>query len=159
MKAELVKRQDRWDLYGEDGSKIASSAENPFKRLSIKNCQVIEDGYDLDELVDEEFFKFDQEVRIVHRRQLQESLTNMFNKALELLGGKKFSVEDIQKFLDDENPGQYPYIALQLKQRSDEWDVEIVEQFQEEEQTGTDLVWGRMIPKLDKEGCLILKRI
>ena len=50
MKAELVKRQDRWDLYGEDGSKIASSAPNPFKRLSIKNCEAIELGYDLDEL-------------------------------------------------------------------------------------------------------------
>jgi hypothetical protein len=50
MKAELVKRQDRWDLYGEDGSKIASSAPNPFKRLSIKNCEAIANGYDLDEL-------------------------------------------------------------------------------------------------------------
>ncbi len=50
MKAELVKRQDRWDLYGEDGSKIASSAPNPIGKLSIKNCEAIENGYDVFEL-------------------------------------------------------------------------------------------------------------
>ena len=47
MKAELVKRQDRWDLYGEDGSKIASSAPNPMGKLSIKNCEEIYNGLDM----------------------------------------------------------------------------------------------------------------
>ena len=43
MKAELVKRQDRWDLYIiADGSKIASTSPNPMNKLSIKNCQAIE---------------------------------------------------------------------------------------------------------------------
>ena len=41
MKAELVKRQDRWDLYGQDGHKIASTAHNPFGKLSIENCESI----------------------------------------------------------------------------------------------------------------------
>jgi hypothetical protein len=50
MKAELVKRQDRWDLYGEDGSKIASSAPNTIGKLSLKNCEAIANGYDFDEI-------------------------------------------------------------------------------------------------------------
>jgi len=40
-----------------------------------------------------------------------------------------------------------------------EWDVEIEMEFVEEEQTGTHLVWGRATPKLDADGCLILKKI
>lgn len=44
MNGELVKRQDRWDLYAEDGSKIGSSAKNPMKKLSVKNCEEIYDG-------------------------------------------------------------------------------------------------------------------
>ncbi len=38
-----------------------------------------------------------------------------------------------------------------------EWDVEIEMDFMEEEQTGTDLIWGRFTPKLDTDGFLILK--
>ncbi len=41
MKIELVKRQDRYDLYGADGAKIASSTENPFGKLSKENCDEI----------------------------------------------------------------------------------------------------------------------
>lgn len=52
MKAELVKRQDRWDLYGQDGHKIASTAHNPFGKLSIENCESIANG---DNLVDKKY--------------------------------------------------------------------------------------------------------
>jgi hypothetical protein len=39
---ELVKREDRYDLYADDGSKIASTSPNTMKKLSLKNCQAIE---------------------------------------------------------------------------------------------------------------------
>jgi len=51
MKAELVKRVDRYDLYGADGSKIASSSPNPFGKLSVENCDEI---FEEDEVVNVE---------------------------------------------------------------------------------------------------------
>ena len=51
MKAQLVKRQDRFDLYNEsDGSKIASTLPNPMGKLSIANCEAIANGYDLNDI-------------------------------------------------------------------------------------------------------------
>ena len=47
---ELVKRQDRYDLYGSDGSKIASSSPNPFGKLSIKNCDEIFGVVDVEDI-------------------------------------------------------------------------------------------------------------
>ena len=50
MKGKLNKQGDRWVLYNEDSSKIALSTESPFYKLSLKNCEAIENGYDLDEM-------------------------------------------------------------------------------------------------------------
>jgi hypothetical protein len=49
---------------------------------------------EVDNLVEEEYFKFDQETRVVHRRQLQESLASMFNKAKETY---KYTEDDLRK--------------------------------------------------------------
>jgi len=84
----------------DDGYMLGTSRESQYNKLSIKNCQAIENGYDLDD-----------------------SLSN--------------------------------FQSLQQT----EWDVEIEMEFVEEEQTGTHLVWGRTTPKLDADGCLILKKI
>jgi len=55
MGMELVKRQDRYDLYGADGSKMASSAKNPFGKLSKQNCDEIFRVIDVEKLADEVF--------------------------------------------------------------------------------------------------------
>ena len=84
MKAQLLKRQDRWDLYLEDGSKIASSAPNPMGKLSVKNCEAIANGYDLDELADEHCNKLYHEGNINwDRYRIHFKLG--FQKALELV--------------------------------------------------------------------------
>ena len=54
MKAQLLKRQDRWDLYLEDGSKVGSTAENPMNKLSLKNCEAIANGYDFEDLASQQ---------------------------------------------------------------------------------------------------------
>lgn len=145
-------------------------------KLSIKNCQAIERGWDLDELVEQEFSKFDQEVRIIYRRQLQESLANMFKKALEILGDKKFSEEDMSKAwsegyhrkVDELNGNGLRYFDkfIQLLQPT-EWEVEII---MKNSRTGkvinseSDLSWNEdglcdeAVPLLDENGCLILKK-
>ena len=53
MKGKLNKQGDRWVLYNEDSSKIALSTESPFYKLSLKNCEAIANGYDLDEVVED----------------------------------------------------------------------------------------------------------
>jgi hypothetical protein len=43
----LKKLGDEYKLYSHD-SCIATTHESPYKKLSLKNCQAIENGYDLD---------------------------------------------------------------------------------------------------------------
>ena len=46
MGVNLVKQGDRWVLYNEDGSKMSSSSPNSMGKLSVKNYEAIERGYD-----------------------------------------------------------------------------------------------------------------
>ena len=175
MNAELVKRQDRWDLYGEDGSKLASSAPNPLKRLSIKNCEAIERGYDLDELVNESLRN--SLIDPMEKPLFIYGYKEGFQKALEILGDKKFSknklLVDFVYFLNDRHFNKYMVdtdeVDLYLESlQQTEWDVEIVMESQitldyrpvikngiinhETPTIGT-------MPKLDKDGYLILRRL
>ena len=160
MKAQLVKRQDRFDLYNEsDGSKIASTLPNPMGKLSLKNCEAIENGYDLDELADElteHFNTFD-----AVKSDIQVGFKAGFQKALELLGNKKFSEKDMSKAwsegyhrkVDGLNGNGLRYFDkfIQSLQQT-EWDVEV------EMDICGDKVYAVPEPKLDENGCLILKR-
>lgn len=179
MKGKLVKRSnDRFDLYSiEDKNQIntiASSFDNPIGKLSLKNCEAIELGYDLDELVSEEFQKFDQEARIVYRRQLQESLAVMFNKAVEILGDKKFTENNIDEAFDAgyemlDSPKNYNDVLKEFKESLEptEWDVEIVmdkdcysSAGRCDKLTMADCIICTPVTYLkDADGCLILKRI
>jgi hypothetical protein len=160
MKAELVKRQDRWDLYGEDGSKIASSAPNPMGKLSLKNCEAIANGYDLDELASKKypientgamFMPNRIEVTNIYR---QEGFIEGAKAILEILGDKKFSEKDMKLSYNANEEGWVSFNAFMedLPQQT-EWDVEIVNK-----DTGLGARINRK-PKLDAENCLILKRI
>ena len=109
MKAQLVKRQDRFDLYNEsDGSKIASTLPNPMGKLSLKNCEAIANGYDLDELAGE-YANKELNVELTSKAGnfygFSSSFKEGFQKAVELLGDKKFSknklLVDFVYFLND----------------------------------------------------------
>lgn len=180
MKAELVKRKDRWDLYAEDGSKIASTAPNPMNKLSLKNCQAIKNGYDLDELAKGYAKKADEISKSygVNRFQGDNNATPFkdgFKKALEILGDKKFSEEDFYKVFLINSAGNnttlrnfFEQTVLPMFQQT-EWDVEIEMTCPHPEDTYTcGLQYGcdedgcnhpNQVPYLDKDGCLILKRI
>ena len=160
MKAQLVKRQDRFDLYNEsDGSKIASTLPNPMGKLSIANCEAIANGYDLVELFDE------VDESIDYQEFDFSSFKLGFKKAIELLGDKKFSEEDMTKAIQIakssmgvDNDGEHHYSSISNHEiiqslQHVEWDVEIEMWFH-----GTRHKKGEWIPKLDADGCLILKR-
>ena len=155
MKAQLLKRQDRWDLYLEDGSKVGSTAENPMNKLSLKNCEAIANGYDLDELADEHCNKLYHEGNINWDRYRVHFKLG-FQKALEILGDKKFSEKDMKLSYNANEEGWVSFNAFMedLLQQT-EWDVEIVMDRIPADRAPNG--WDEF-PKLDEDGCLILTK-
>ena len=166
MKAELVKRQDRWDLYGEDGSKIASSAPNPMGKLSIKHCEAIENGYDVFKLAYDSSKEF--LIESTHSPSFTFGYEQGFQKALEILGDKKFTLEEMMncwnkalKFQDHkETLGEH---IQSLQQTEFDVEIEMENSLSNGYKNQPDNIIGfiaeyKSVPKLDSEGCLILKR-
>ena len=159
--SKLIKRTNgRYDLYYSDDinqlNTIASSFDNPKDKLSIKNCEAIENGYDLDELAkDYANGKSSSDVfKDAHKRDFKEG----FQKALEILGDKKFTEDDIRKTIFIvSNPLDTRYSSSELisSLQQTEWDVEIV--METPAATYGHSGWHKQ-PMLDKDGCLILKR-
>lgn len=149
-------------------------------KLSLKNCQAIERGYDLDEL----FNNIDESIDY-HEFDFT-SFRLGFQKALELTGDKKFSEEDVSKvvthvlnelvlvnkfnkqYLFPESIYQETTTKCKSLQQT-EWDVEVVMKNVIDETKIVSAIKGvkgssnkittyKQIPKLDADGCLILKR-
>lgn len=141
---ELVKRVYRWDLYNEDGHKIASTLDGCLNKLSTKNCQAIERGYDLDELAE----------------QSREKVSMLFKDELH---PKSHTIGFRAGWQQAVN-----MIGAMPQENETEWDVEVEMQKHLE---GYEMIGhqkgvygsGNRIPiynskpKLDADGCLILK--
>ena len=170
METTLVKVDDIYRLINDNNSIIGTTDLEYQKAfsdvcflLSTKNCQAINNGYDLDELVKERFgeaFWHDGD------KYFKEG----FTKALELLGDKKFSEDDIYRALEEgerqDRTGLYDIIR---PTEQTEWDVEIELICPHPSDTyvcgmqygcdGDGCNHPEQIPYLDSDGCLILKRI
>lgn len=175
MKAKLIKVNDGnkdggfYQLKDLDGNVIEGN-------LSLKNCQAIERGYNLDELIIEEFpYDFDCPLfetlgitQKVHKSiligMLQGTLEKGFKKALEILDDRKFNESEVCRFVQIINtmPGYYldeKTVEEHLKHhhkniQQTKWDVEI-----EMNSIPVDRApngWD-IFPKLDSDDCLILK--
>jgi hypothetical protein len=154
MEGRLKKIGNEYKLYAQDDSCIATSWHSPYQRLSKKNCEAIENGYDLDDIIEQTKQTLDDS-----RISSYDSFKIGFQKALEILGDKKFS-----EFLDKEKELgisdiktieriQWYYKTYFDKSQQTELDVEIEMWFH-----GTRHKKGEWMPKLDADGCLILKR-
>ena len=182
MKAKLIKNIDGYELFTQGFLKGSTNhglidslniEEGPIRyKLSVKNCQAIENGYDLYELAKENYHKFwsvvDESEMLNHTFGYVEG----FQKALEILGDKKFNEEDVILIAEYIRVASQSTPSVRTKDlfneyqslQQTEWDVEIVMSKQEytwtppgegfEDQTYRD--W-REVPKLDATGCLILK--
>jgi hypothetical protein len=129
-------------------------------KLSIKNCQAIERGYDLDELISEsDTSHLTRWTSDSHELMYDEGFKVGFQKALEILGDKKFSYEDMEKvFVLGVNSKTELHArdkAIQSLQQT-EWEVEIITEEGKDTFGNAELTWYN--PKLDEKGCLILKR-
>ena len=166
MKGKLVKRSNgRFDLYKiEDADQlntIASSFDNPKGKLSLKNCQSIELGYDLDELISNHL-----ENNHIEAQTRRVDVIKLL--ILEILSDKKFSEEDIIKAIKlarikDTNPkNTSAFLTLDeeiIQSLQQTWDVEIEKEFIFDPTMGISQGYYSDKPKLDSEGNLILKRL
>ena len=149
---------------------IANTFDKPkgdILQLSLKNCQAIELGYDLDELAKEFAIKKlanpNEYEHSIYAATIQNTYMVGFKKALELLGDKKFSEEDMQNAIyiawDDDNLASTDIIQS-LQQT--EWDVSIeMEPYHDGDFINdgkTHIIEAKLRYRLDSDGCLILKR-
>jgi hypothetical protein len=165
MKAKLIKDNDGyWLDISDDG--ITKRPLTDFGQLSIKNCEAIANGYDLDELADEHCNKLYHEGNINWERYRVHFKLG-FQKAIEILGDKKFSEEDVLRelnrfntmpnstldtFTDDNEMVTMKWFEQSLQQT--EWDVEVVMEWI----PSTSLLGNpHQEVKIDSNGCLILK--
>ena len=167
MEAKLIKKNNNYYLKHND--KIIGTIDaHPLSsinvmKLSLKNCQEIELGYDLDELA-KEFVDYEDSL---YHSTIKNTYMHGFQKALEILGDKKFSEDDVNlAFVLGKNKDESrinKLINSRLEQT--EWDVEIcniMDCIGGNPCNGTSFECNHCTnigePKLDANGCLILKR-
>ena len=146
MKGKLIKTDVNYILEDDKGIVVAStSLKKEGLSLSLKNCQAIERGYDLEDIKRKVFFGFDGQPNSFTIAAVERTIQIM----VELMGDKKFTEEDLKKSwsegyhrkVDEINGGTLNYFddLIQSLQKT-EWDVT----FNPNEK--------------DIDGCLILKR-
>jgi len=160
MKAKLIKTEKGYhlDTGSFDGIHLACYPHDVTKqRLALKNCQAIERGYDLDELALEECQLWE------HFGTAQGGYIKGFQKALELMGDKKFSEEDVMLGWDAGVMSQSicftNYFGLkresELKSHRESYQGNLKPSALQ--QTEWDVTFNP--DEKDADGCLILKRI
>ena len=171
---ELVKRENHWALYNEDGHKIAATIPGCNSKLSIKNCEAIANGYDLDELSENVYreyptesknsgFEYNRDRHVFKKRK---AFIKGFEKCLELIGDKKFSEEDVKNVYLNSFKHEWFGDCIKSLQQT-EWDVEIlmgtnyrhIDCVNEGDLVASKIVKDNEAPMLDKNNCLILRRL
>lgn len=142
------------------GYLLGTSRESDVNKLSVKNCQAIERGYDLEEEMYKLVDKKAEQNNTIDLNAYGHGCLDAFQKALEVNADKRFTLKDMMdcwnkalKFQEHkETLGEH---IKSLKQT--EWDVEIEKENVMNDYNG-NIILGASY-KLDADGCLILKRI
>lgn len=190
MDGKLIKKEGIYYLSYD--FKDAGSTEEceVLGKPSLKNCEAIANGYDLDDCVDyfEKGKLYIQQdgVIILAGENVTDGIvikdplksrgvghySNTWNpkafceynlESLEILGDKKFSEEDVRKAFEsgyetlesDRTYNEHYEEMIQSLQQT-EWEVIVEMEYQGFEEDGK--VREAYLPKLDANGCLILKR-
>jgi hypothetical protein len=174
MKGKLYKAPNS-DMYSltVDGKLFADTEGGPLmaitNKLSVKNCIDIKNGYDLDKLA-YDFAKY-HSIYPTAQDDTEYGFKNGFNKAIELNKDKVFTLEDMGNLWDFcvYNKGTFAEFTQPILQPT-EIDVEIeMKKVVDETKVigavkgvkgcGDKITTYKSVPKLDKDGCLILKKI
>ena len=133
----------------------------PFYKLSLSNCQAVANGYDLDELAEDWCMKPEKKWSN-NDNEVGDNYGSFkvgFQKALEVNSDKRFTFKEMvdcwNKALNFQEHKETLGDHIQSL-RQTEWDVEIVTTTRMENgKSGLDVPVEK--PKLDADGCLILK--
>ena len=169
MKAKLIKTIDGYELFTQGFLKGSTNhglieslniEEGPIRyKLSLKNCEAIERGYDLDELADEFSRKFPNDSEPIRYA----SFIIGAKTILEILGDKKFSEKDVISMIEKSRETGLTAEYLILNNQQNEWGVEIVTEpmnIDEIREQGKGFLHCNTDKyKLDVKGEIILKRI
>jgi hypothetical protein len=176
MKAKLIKIDNEYVLLADD-IVYATTENSPYKKLSKQNCDEIFGVVDVDKLAEESKNEYVKRFNNISKSDYINGFEEGFNKAIELNKDKLFTVDDVKKAINwswrKTDRGEHILIIdeddfIQSLQQPAEIEVEII---MKNSRTGnivkhdSDLEWDedglcdRAIPKLDSEGCLILKKI
>ena len=195
MKTKLIKEENHYTLETQNeriGTIILATSDHELSgllnhpnKLSLKNCQALANGYDLDELA-REVCDITDPLRLDSQKYKQDPYFKIgfikgFQKALEILGDKKFSEEELKNSLIlllseiscsngsllEKTPNEaatWIKNHIQSLQKT-EWDVivemEVVSDFDSRAEIDGQVFSTnkKVVPKLDANDCLILKRI
>jgi len=182
MKAKLIKHilvkadEGKYFLFKEDekGFRIQVC-----KKLSKQNCDEIFGVVDVDKLAEEDC-SIHHPYHPVHDQTTKATFIRGFNKAMELNKDKQFTLEDMNNAMDwimtqyfefHEQPttGRREQYLESLQQPTEiEVDIEMEKVVDETKVIGAvkgvkgsghKITTYKSVPKLDSEGCLILKKI
>lgn len=177
MRAKLIKTGESFLLKDVNNETLAiTSGTMQGRMLSLKNCQAIERGYDLDELANELLYSKYPFHPSNDSGYWLDMYKEGFQKALELMGDKKFSEQDVRNaYFNGEKDsyvkgGQTKDMENEFIQslQQTEWDVEVEMEYRKVLVNGYKNQPANVIgfvadyekqlfPKLDGDGCLILK--
>jgi hypothetical protein len=168
MKGKLIKRNESYMLYVDSIPYACSKVGVLLKNLSYQNCDEIFGLVNVENLA-EEFVNDLQVASETVNRAVKLGYEEGFNKAIELNKDKVFTIEDIRKAYQQGEEDSYLKGGL-TKTKEDNY-IQSIQQPTEIEvgiETETK-VWEfisngefesfEIIPKLDSNGCLILKTI
>jgi hypothetical protein len=162
MKAKLIKSDVQYRLHNEEGIVIATSFENG--KLSEQNCDEIFGVVDVDKLANEESYKaFRQTVWI-------NGFKEGFIKAMEFNKDKLFTMEQMNRAIHlacseysgniiDEVTQQPTEIEVEIEMKKVVDETKVIGAVKGVKGSGDKIITYKTIPKLDLEGCLILKKI
>jgi hypothetical protein len=174
MKATLIYRGGGdYKLYVNETT-YATTSNSPYKKLSKQNCDEIFRVVDVEKLAKEE--------TIQNEFNSEKSYIKGFNKAMELNKDKLFTEFDIIKAFEygwnqrhfdktDENElreiqkrfiqslQQPTEIEVEIEMKKVVDETKIVGSVKEVKGSGNKITTYKSVPKLDVNGCLILKRI
>ena len=173
----LSHKESGWWIGDSDHDKVkAHKGEQILSKLSIKNCEAIANDYDLDELADE---IYSGHVMAIDWQLEKRGFKEGFQKSLEILGDKKFSsgqllnaMDLVWQWMNGEDYGCKTLTEVQDKHiqslQQTEWDVEVEMEYNPiNHASGLEFTGHKLMdfaisqnyqPKLDADGCIILKR-
>lgn len=158
-----------------DGKLFADTEGGPLmaitNKLSVKNCIDIKNGYDLDKLA-EDFAKH-HSIYPTAQDDTEYGFKNGFNKAMEMNKDKVFTLSDMKRVFNCgrdlesidrfEDWRTFTHFINSLQQIEIDVEIKMEPCFYDQSLGGFSTSYTedkpKEQPKLDKDGCLILKKI